>query len=227
MYRKKSDQASLENKKGIFFQLGLLIAISMVLISFEWTRGSITLNEYNMEGSDFVDDILIPPTFNPPPKPPKPPKPKVVEELKLVEDTYDLKNELIMEDFDIKEQEEIPFIDYDDDPDDIEEPIFFIVQNMPSFHGKGQDGFREWISQQVEYPEVAAENGISGTVYVSFVVEPDGRVTNVELVRGVDSALDAEAIRVIQLSPKWEPGMQRDVAVRVAFVFPIKFKLQH
>ncbi len=115
MYRKKSDQASLENKKGIFFQLGLLIAISMVLISFEWTRGSISLNEYNIEGSDFVDDILIPPTFNPPPKPPKPPKPKVVEELKLVEDTYDLENELILEDFDIKEQEEIPFIDYDDD----------------------------------------------------------------------------------------------------------------
>jgi len=227
MYRKKSDQASLENKKGIFFQLGLLIAISMVLISFEWTRGSITLNEYNMEGSEFVDEIIIPTTFDPPPEPPKPPKPKVVEELKLVEDTYELKDELILDDFDIKEHEEISFIDYDDDPHEIEEQIHVVVQNMPSFQGKGQDGFRQWISQQLEYPEIAAENGISGTVYVSFVVEPDGRVTNVELVRAVDPALDAEAIRVIQLSPRWEPGMQWDVAVRVSFVFPIKFKLQH
>ncbi len=133
-----------------------------------------------------------------------------------------------LEDFDIKEQEEIPFIDYDDDPEDIkEETIFYNVQNMPSFQGKGQDGFRKWISRQLIYPEVAAENGISGTVYVSFVIEADGSVSNVAIVRGVDSALDAEAIRVIQLSPKWEPGMQRDVAVRVAFVFPIKFKLQH
>ena len=228
MSTKKSDHANLENKKGIFFQLGILIALSLVLISFEWTRGGININEYEESNWDAYEDATIPPTFHSPPEPPKPPPPKVVEILKLVEDSYDIETELELEGFEIKEQDGIELIDFGDDPDVIEEEhIFHTVQNMPSFMGKGQDGFRLWVSQNVKYPEVAAENGISGTVYVSFVVEPDGSVSNVKLVRGVDPALDQEAVKVIKSSPIWEPGMQRDMAVRVEFTFAIKFKLNN
>ena len=207
MSTKKSDHVNLENKKGIFFQLGLLIALSLVLISFEWTRGGIRINEYEENNWNEYDTQTIPPTFPTQPEPPKPPPPKVVEILKLVDDSFEIKSELDLEGFEINEQDGIELIDFGDDPDVVEEePIFYSVQNMPSFMGKGQDGFRLWVSQNVKYPEVAAENGISGTVYVSFVVEPDGSVSNVKLVRGVDPALDQEAIRVIQSSPKWEPG---------------------
>ena len=228
MSTKKSDHVNLENKKGIFFQLGLLIALSLVLISFEWTRGGIRINKYEENKGDKYDPVTIHPTFQPQPEPPKPPKPKVFEILKLVDDSFEIETELELEGFEINEQEGIKLIDFGDDLEVVEEePIFYNVQNMPSFMGKGQDGFRLWVSQNVKYPEVAAENGISGTVYVSFVVEADGSVSNVRLVRGVDPALNQEAIKVIQSSPKWEPGRQRDIAVRVAFTFPIKFKLNN
>ena len=82
------------------------------------------------------------------------------------------------------------------------------------------------FAKQLIYPEIAAENGIQGRVFVSFVVEPDGSVSNVRVVRGVDPALDREAIRVVKSSPRWTPGRQRGRPVRVTFTFPIIFVLQ-
>ena len=108
--------------------------------------------------------------------------------------------------------------------DDVE--IFFIVEEMPDFKGKGSDGFREYIAKNLNYPEVAAKNGISGKVFISFIVEPNGSVTNVKVARGVDPALDAEALKVVKSSPKWTPGKQKGKKVRVSFTFPISFVLQ-
>ena len=227
MFKKKSDKANLENRKGVFFQLGLLIALSVILISFEWTQGGFNINEYETWNTEPDEDIHIPSTF--PDSPPhQPPKPMVVEELKLVEDTYEIDTELKLDGFEITEGDKIEIIEFVEKPEEIiEDSIFYVVQDMPGFQGKGQDGFRIWISQHVKYPEVAADNGIEGTVYISFVVEADGSVTNVTLVRGVDQALNQEAIRVIQSSPKWMPGMQRDRTVRVVFTFPINFVLRN
>ena len=97
---------------------------------------------------------------------------------------------------------------------------------MPTFQGKDVNAFRDWVAKRLKYPEIAAENGISGRVFVRFVVEPNGVVDNVTVVRGVDPALDAEAIRVVKSSPKWSPGKQRGKAVRVAYTIPIVFVLQ-
>ncbi|MFC2115741.1 energy transducer TonB, partial [Bacteroidota bacterium] len=107
-----------------------------------------------------------------------------------------------------------------------EELIFFIVEDMPSFQGKGQEGFRSWIAKNLRYPEIAAENGISGKVYVQFAVNSKGQVVDAVVVRGVDPALDKEAVRVVMSSPKWAPGKQRGKAVKVQFTFPINFVLQ-
>jgi len=106
-----------------------------------------------------------------------------------------------------------------------EEEIFFIVEDMPSFQGKGLNGFRDWVINNLENPEIVDENAIIGTVYIQFVVEPDGLVKKVTLMRGVDPLLDAEALRVVKSSPQWKPGKQRGHAVRVAFTFPISFSL--
>ncbi|MGF1586372.1 MAG: TonB family protein [Bacteroidales bacterium] len=104
--------------------------------------------------------------------------------------------------------------------------VFFIVEEMPDFQGKGQDGFREYIAQNLRYPQIAAENGVQGRVFVQFIVKADGSVANAQIVRSIDPALDREAIRVVMSSPKWEPGRQRGQAVDVAFTFPINFVLQ-
>ena len=104
--------------------------------------------------------------------------------------------------------------------------IFFIVEDMPTFQGQDHEYFRQWIQENMRYPQRAAEAGISGRVIVQFVVEPDGSISSVEVVRGVDRSLDEEAIRVIENSPRWEPGKQRGEPVRVRFTFPINFVLE-
>jgi periplasmic protein TonB len=107
-----------------------------------------------------------------------------------------------------------------------EEQVFMVVEEMPSFGDGGSNAFRNFVSQNMKYPDVAAENGIQGRVFVQFVVEADGRLTNVRVLRGVDPALDKEAVRVIESSPKWNPGKQRGKPVRVSYTFPITFVLQ-
>jgi TonB family protein len=106
-----------------------------------------------------------------------------------------------------------------------EEEVFLVVEKMPSF-GTGEKGeFREWVATNMKYPEEAADKGIQGRVFVQFIVEADGKLTNVKIIRGVDPLLDKEAIRVVEMSPKWNPGMQRGKPVRVSFTFPITFSL--
>lgn len=104
--------------------------------------------------------------------------------------------------------------------------IYFIVDEMPKFNGGTTEKFREWIATQLVYPAIAAKNGISGRVFVQFIVNPKGKVTDVIVVRGVDPALDKEALRVVRSSPDWEPGKQKGKPVSVQFTFPIIFILQ-
>ena len=228
MELKKNDQVNLEKRKGVFFQLGLVIAISLMLIAFEWTSGGLSDNEFDTGDTEQIEEEIIPITRQEQPEPPKPPEPpKVTEVLQIVEDDVELEDELQLEDFEIDQETEVEIMEFTEEEEEVEEAeIFFIVEDMPSFQGKGQDGFRTWIGNNLQYPEIAAENGISGRVFVKFVVEPDGSISNVLLVRGVDPALDKEAVRVVKASPKWAPGKQRGKPVRVSFTFPINFVLQ-
>jgi len=107
-----------------------------------------------------------------------------------------------------------------------DEEIFFIVEDMPSFQGQGQEGFREWISENLVYPENAKSKGINGRVYIQFIVDTEGLVTDVKVVRSVHPDLDAEAKRVVESSPTWIPGKQREKNVAVVFTFPIIFDLE-
>ncbi len=107
-----------------------------------------------------------------------------------------------------------------------EDEIFFIVEEMPNFQGKGLNSFQDWAMDHLNYPEEAKEQGIEGIVYVGFVVNKKGGVTNVKIMRGADPLLDAEAIRIAKSSPAWMPGKQGGQVVNVAFTFPVKFVLQ-
>lgn len=105
------------------------------------------------------------------------------------------------------------------------EKVFDVVEQMPSFPG-GPSALMEWLSDNVKYPVVAQENGVQGRVVVSFVVERDGSITDVKVVRGVDPSLDKEASRVVRAMPRWIPGKQNGSAVRVKYNVPVAFRLQ-
>jgi periplasmic protein TonB len=227
MERKKSKQADLENKKGIFLQLGLVVALSVVLISFEWTsKPDEDDNTEMVKQIEFEDEMIVTRREEQPKEQPKPETPKVAEVLDIVEDDVEI------EDFDfdmeVDDDTQYDFTMVEDDEEEIEEEeIFYIVEDMPTFNG-GDPAieFRKYISNNLEYPEIAAENGISGRVIVQFAVNSSGRVVDAVVVRPVDPALDKEAIRVVMASPPWTPGKQRGKAVKVLFTFPINFVLQ-
>lgn len=215
MIPKKDPKISLENKKGMFFQIGLAVTLIAVLISFEWK--SYDKSNYNL-GNLNLDDMeeeIIPITrqeVKPPPPPPPPP-----EIIEIVEDEVEIENEVEIEETDTDE-DEIVEIEEDD------EEFFMVVENMPEFPG-GDLGLMKFIQKNVRYPAIAKEYNITGKVYVSFIVDKQGNVTNVKIVRGVDKNLDAEALRVVSLLPKYKPGKQRGKAVRVMFTIPINFTL--
>lgn len=223
---KKSDKANLEKKKGIFFQIGLIVVLSAILIAFEWTSKPDNDGSTMEVDEAAVEEEIIPVTRQEEVKPPPPPPPQVVEELLIVEDDVEIEDELVIEDIEADQDMAIDFSFEMEDEEQAEEEVFVIVEDMPSFRGEGQDGFRKYIAQNLQYPEIAAENGISGRVFVQFAVNSSGKVVDAKVVRGVDPALDKEALRVVNSSPSWEPGKQRGKAVKVQFTFPINFVLQ-
>lgn len=107
---------------------------------------------------------------------------------------------------------------------DSDEP-FILVEVKPTFRGGDIEKFREWVQKRAIYPQVAQDNGIKGRVYLTFVVERDGSVSNVKVVKGIDKLLDDEAIKAIEASPKWSPGLQRGRPVRVRFSIFLNFTL--
>jgi len=111
------------------------------------------------------------------------------------------------------------------EPVKAQQEVFSFAEVMPEFIG-GQEEFRDYLSNNLKYPPLAKENEIQGRVFVSFIVEPDGSITNVQIVRSVNPLLDAEAKRVIEDMPNWKPGMQNQVPVRVSFTLPISFTLR-
>ena len=227
MELKKSKKADLEKKKGIFLQIGLVIVLGIILAAFEWSsRPNMESTLGELADMDLEEEI-IPITRDQDVKPPPPPPPpKVADILMIVQDDVEIEDELIIEDAEADQNMEIEIVEFEEEEEVAEEEVFFIVEDMPSFQGKGQEGFRSWIAKSLRYPEIAAENGISGKVYVQFAVNSKGEVVDAVVVRGVDPALDKEASRVVMASPKWSPGKQRGKAVKVQFTFPINFVLQ-
>lgn len=227
MEAKKSKKADLENKKSIFIQVGLVVALSIILIGFEWTSKPSDDDDSEMvQQIEMENEMIVTRRQEPPKEQPKPETPKVAEVLDIVEDDVEI------DDFDfdmeVDEDTEYDFTMIEDDVEEIEEEeIFYIVEDMPTFNG-GDPAieFRKYIAANLEYPEIAAENGISGRVIVQFAVNSKGKVVDAVVVRSVDPALDKEAIRVVMSSPPWTPGRQRGKAVKVLFTFPINFVLQ-
>ncbi|MFP4556520.1 MAG: energy transducer TonB [Bacteroidales bacterium] len=228
MELKKNPKVNLEKKKTLFMEIGLVVTLALVLVAFEWkSTGGIETDFAQMQDVE-MEEEMIPITQQEEIKPPPPPQPvQAPEIINIVEDDADLDDDMDIFDTEFTEDAAVKIVDFSDEEEDVEEEeIFVIVEDMPGFDGGDSNKFREYIQKNLKYPDIAAENGIQGRVFVSFVVEPNGEVTNVRVVRGVDPALDKEAVRVVESSPKWTPGKQRGKPVRVSFTFPIIFVLQ-
>lgn len=222
---KKSPQADLENKKSIFFELGLTVALVTVLFAFEWRISEKEPSNFITVSEIPTETELIPVTvMTQLPPPPPPAAPKAFELLEIVDEMAPLDSELEITDVDDQsENQEFNFTDITYGEEENNEIITFLPsEDMPAFPGNVQS----WISKNIKYPALALENGVEGKVIVQFVVERDGSVSHVKVVRSADPSLDKEAIRVISSMPKWKPGKQRGIAVRVAYTMPIFFNLE-
>ncbi len=229
MELKKSTKADLEIKKNTFWLVGLVVALGITLLAFEWTTKPAKVESLGSIQAQEVEEEIIPITREQQVKPPPPPPPpKVVEMLTIVDDDVKIENELEIEDTEADENTIIdvaPVIETAEEEEADEAEVFFIVEDMPEFPG-GDLALRKYIANAIKYPVIAQENGIQGKVYVTFVVGKDGKVANARIARGVDPSLDKEALRVVNSLPTWKPGKQRGKPVNVSYTVPINFVLQ-
>lgn len=229
MISKKTDKANLEKKKGLFTEIGLVLALLFTLGAAEYTREDLKSSKIQALRDTQGEEEIVPITRQELQKPVTPPKPTVViMDLKIVDDDIKLDN-LDFDAFDANQNDAIKIanvIGNTKEEEEEESKVFLIVEDMPTFQGGTIENFRNYIQNTVKYPQLAMENSISGTVYVSFVVNRRGEVASINIVRGVDPSLDEAVINALKLAPKWEPGKQRGKPVNVSFSIPVKFILQ-
>jgi protein TonB len=197
-------------------------------VAIEWTSGQKRDSIFDGMTEEAIEEEQIPVTEETPPEEIPPPEVTVTDLFEIVEDDVLIENEVRFEDDETSEDKVVeiyaPVLQAEEE--ETEEEIFVIVEDMPKFRGGDINKFREWVQKRVRYPELAAENGIQGRVFISFVVETNGNVSNVAVTRSVDALLDEAAKEAVAASPKWEPGMQRGRPVRVRYSIPIIFQLQ-
>lgn len=226
---KKTDKASLENKRFLFIEIGFVIALALVLFAFEWSSKESKSAILDAGNQQIIEEEIIPITQETPPPPPDQIKiPILSENIDIMDDDIKVDDNIINLEDDANLGVEIQ--DYVEEVKEevVEEEAipFQLVEEKPSFQGGDANAFSAWVAKQIVYPETAKENNVQGRVMLQFTVEKDGRVTNVKVARGVDPELDREAVRVVQSSPKWKPGKQRDRAVKVTYTFPVYFQLR-
>ena len=226
MQVKKSEKASLEKDKLIYVLMGLVFTLSLVYVALEWTEREVTKYEVTDTEFLFEEEVEIQQTTQETPPPPPPPAVQEVEVLNVVEDNVETES-IEVNTEDDKEVEVVIAAPVEAPVEEEEEEVVFVVvESMPEFPG-GQQALFKYLSENVKYPVIAQENGIQGRVICQFVVNKDGSIVDVEVVRsGGDPSLDKEAVRVIKSMPKWKPGKQRGKAVRVKYTVPVNFKLQ-
>lgn len=220
MTPKKSSQANLENKKIFFLMIGFVLVLSLVYIFLEWSKKDVKIFAQDQSSVEIIEEFLVPVTMPAPPPPPPPPvlSPEIIN---IVEDN--IPTNIVEFTSEVKPEEGIPVYSNNVDvPVEYisEEPVIY-AEIMPKFNGD----VNEFLSKNIKYPAIAVETYTQGRVVCQFVVNRDGSIVDVEIYRSVDPSLDKEAMRVIKLMPKWQPGVQNGKPVRVKFYLPVNFKL--
>ena len=228
MELKKNPKADLENRRGLYLEIGLVVVLVAVLVAFN-------VKSYDKEEkaqverqvSEEQEEIIIQTKTEELPPPPPPEQPEVSTEFEVVEDDAEIKTELVVNAEVTDETKNIAItpvkIEQEEEEEDVQ--IFTVVENDPEFPG-GMEALYKYLRDNIKYPQLARDNNITGKVYVTFVVERDGSIANPRILKDIGGGCGQEAIRVVKSMPKWTPGKQRGKAVRVQFNLPVSFNLQ-
>ena len=226
---KKSREANLETRKTTWLLIGYVIVLGALFVAFEWTASEKKqTGEIINQGILLEEEIMVPITM--PEKkvvPPPPAAKQITEILEIVEDDAEIEETEIMS---VEDQGEI--VEINDDANIVveevveEETIYQVVEQQPEFPG-GMKALMKYLRDNINYPRISRENNSQGKSFVNFVVNTDGSIQDVAVLRSSgDVHLDKEATRVVASMPKWNPGKQQGKAVRVRFTLPVTFKLQ-
>ena len=225
---KKSPKADLENKKTLFLEIGLVIALALAgtafAISSKPEAEPYAPPKQDVREQEFEMDRTIQQQEQQPEQ--QKAKTQVLADVLTIVsndtkiDTPDLlfsDDAADFDDFEFEVEEVVEQI--------VEEEIFVTAEEMPTFQGGDLSKFRNWVQSNVKYPQIALENGIQGNVVIKFVVEKDGKLSNIQVLQSPDKTLSDAAVQVLQKSPKWKPGKQRNKPVRVTYTLPVSFKI--
>ncbi|WP_268034613.1 energy transducer TonB [Algoriphagus sp. PAP.12] len=224
MEAKKTPSADLTKKTGMFLNLGLAVAVGLTLAAFEWKSfDDGALKDLGMTDDNFEELLDIPITEQPPPPPPPPVEQPIIQE---IPDEVEIEEKIEVNfDVDVKEETVIKEVVIAEAPvEEKADEIFDVVETQPTPPG-GMSGWNQYLSKNLKYPTQARRMGIEGTVIVVFVINTDGSIQDVEVLRGIGGGCDEEAVKVVQEAPNWEPGKQRGRPVRTRMRLPIRFKL--
>lgn len=227
---KKTPKADLENKKLLFREIGLVTVLGIVLLAFEWSTSEkqelidLTADQVVVEEEQIIS------TQEQQEVPPEMPKiPVLSDVIDIVDDDIEIKDDLLVN---LEDNANLGVEIMDYHAEVVEEVVeeeaipFALVEEKPKFQGGDANTFSKWVNSKLVYPEIAKENGVQGRVTLQFTVGKDGKVSNVQVLRGVDPSLDKEAVRIVSSSPQWTPGKQRERAVPVTYTFPVIFQLR-
>lgn len=223
---KKSKKADLERKRAMFFQIGLIVTLGVIFVAFEWSTTKVDVGDQFWVEEEVFEEEAPPITRQEELVPPPPPPPPVASDiLQIVDNDVELDEELEIIDTESDEDVAIDFSDLEPEDDSGDPLPFFVLEHKPEFPG-GDKALLKFIANNVRYPVICQENGVQGMVSISFVINEQGKVTNVQSVRAPDANLEREAIRVVASMPDWKPGKQRGRPVKVSYSVPVRFILQ-
>lgn len=230
MESKVSPKADLQKKNLLFLEIGLIVALGLCLLAFEWSSSDKVETMDLSAQTVAVEEEEIINTQEQQEIPPEIPKIPVLSDIiDIVDDDIQVNDDLFIDTED-NANLGVEIMDYHTavEEEEVEEEAipFALVEEKPKFQGGDANTFSAWVNKNLNYPEIAKENGVQGRVTLQFTVNTDGSVSDVKVLRGVDSSLDKEAVRIVSQSPKWTPGKQRERPVKVTYVFPVIFQLR-
>ena len=226
---KKSPKADLQNKRGLLLEIGLVVALGLVILAFSYTPKEHKIDKIDNNYGPVEEQMTeITRQDQKPPEAPKKTQVKVIADmLTVVKNDTKITTDVDFAEFD-EDTEIIQQVEVEEEEIEDETPFLSAsVEVLPTFQGGDLNTFRNWVQSNVQYPQIALENGIQGRVFLMFVIEKDGRLTNIQVLKTPDRSLSEAAINVLSKSPKWTPGKQRNRPVRVKYTLPVDFQVRN
>lgn len=223
---KKSEKYDLEKKKPVYMQIGLVLALSLALFSFEYkSYDKLAIDDGPVAVQEVIEEVVMKTVQETKPEPPPAAQPQTTL-LNIVDNNVKVDNdiELSTED-DGEKNKEYQEVAVEEAVEAEEATIFTVVEDEPLYPG-GEEARQKFLAENLKYPQMARESNIEGTVFIEFVIEPSGAISNAKIRRDIGGGCGDAALDVVKKMPKWSPGKQRNKAVRTAFTMPITFKLR-